>query len=379
MNVSAYSSFIEIMTGLNLGFAGIPAFRRAIEEEIFYLSRTLSDNIQKQLFKFQGELFVNNSEAGETETDKHVEARVAAIRRDFDGRCAQLAESERAFREFSEGLKPVFLTGGLIGLLCLLIAGTYDYFGESSIVPNIILCFVYPCMLLYSYLIYRNSLKRSVAVNVKPTYLIISLVISIIASATCSQVAPIRDWLSDSTATTAVVPFALCAVLIPYVAFIMRSLLHKAIFRSKFFLLGEKTNHNIQCTSHQLLAEFKDAVPDFSKMPKFTFGRKCIVVGRALLTFDRATPADLLDSLEESNLPWKAEINLDNQPKLHEIFANGGKIQIEGNVSKRRSRGNPQSSGFGAEVRVVRVDLTPRASPEVPSTNGEAEARESGK
>jgi len=361
MNISAYSSFIEIMTGLNLGFAGIPAFRRAIEEEVFYLSRTLSENIQKQLFKFQDELFVNNSEAGETETDKHVEARVAAIRRDFDKRCAELGESEKAFREFSEGLKPVFLTGGLIGLLSLLVSGSYDYFGETSIVPNLILYFVYPCTVLYVYLIYRNTQKRSVAVNVKPTYLIIALVISVVTSATCSQIETIRDWLSDSSATILVVPFALCAVLTPYVTFILRSLLHKAVFRSKFFLLGEKTNHNIQCTSHQLLAEFKDAVPDFSKMPKFTLRRKCIVVGRALLTFDRATPADLIDSMEEQNLTWKAEINLENQHKFRDILVKGGVVQMEGHICKRRSQGNPPSSGYGAEVRVVSIDLNPKA------------------
>lgn len=239
--ISELSSVFEILTGLNLAYAGSETFRNVVDNSVLRIKDTVSRRQKEQIEIIRSEIFVSNSDIS---TQNHLLNRTSVQERYFDKNIKLVLENEKMNSEFPKGIKSIFLIDCLFCFF-LLILGGYENISENlkieifQLVSFLILflSFINICLFI------RNLYPEKISSNINPLTAIIFFLIPIFLFYVINYFKP-STFFSLQPEILGIISIFLG--LSAFILHIFRALIHKTYFRFHLIRIRHRTENELR-------------------------------------------------------------------------------------------------------------------------------------
>jgi len=231
--INEFSSVFEIMTLLNLGYAGSKTFRSIIDSSILKLQFTISQDIQNKIDQLTSEIIV----FGEQTTDK-VKDDCQKLKGSFEKETYKIRVQERLMRRFPDGIKSIFLITTLYCFTLLLIGGYEQFYTDSINKINELLAFINLTIII---LLARNCFAPSHKSNARPFYTFLLFLLPFIIFIICEKLEFyfFEAFIPSQRMNLAIAFFISCSA---FILHILRSFGHRLYFRIRVYSESDKTD-----------------------------------------------------------------------------------------------------------------------------------------
>jgi hypothetical protein len=242
MNLHEFSSFFEMFSVLNLGFAGSQRFRVGVDNALSLNKSLIAENkvskVLSNLEKHQKKLNVTLQSAGIPYQKMHktltkVSDRIVhtiVLIKDIPTR-------EEARRGFTEGFKTMFLLSGLYSLFVLILEG-YAQFYEYKPYHYVNTCFtLVSFLIIFNIVFFIRSFFKNFDKEWGLGYSVLIVLLFVIAGVLITALFPsVNNQIAKYEERT-LITWAVAMAISPYIIHIFRAIAHHLRYVSLFYIV----------------------------------------------------------------------------------------------------------------------------------------------
>ena len=204
----AYHSFMEIMSGLNLGYAGLKRFRKIFTRDIMDMQGSYLDNPYSTISIICGSFNEETAKAADLnykkllvyledknihgELKKEIADELIKNSHHLEIERRHIVNKQKIFKAFADFHRPLFLLSFMFSFMFLLVAGIcqcceFKWMSIFLLTLSAMLVFVAVIIFILSYF------KKIVTKKIKPAYTIISFIVFTVISVIVANLSSIVD------------------------------------------------------------------------------------------------------------------------------------------------------------------------------------------
>lgn len=261
MNLHHFTSYFEMFTVLNFTYALSKVFREGLNYDVLSLGGTVSKGVTEA----KNKILVTTSEGWDI-MGVQVKEMVAETTERHDKACSHLGDKEIEHRSFCDGFTSMFLLSGFFCLYVLLLEG-YEQFYDSKDVTIIPTCLMIMNGIKWmSVIIFVRSFTPWFNTPMKPVFITIIFIAFVCFSIFISAQRPY--YRCDANDYRAIISWAALIAAIPILFHFIRVMIHKSIFRLRFFILNQKMHLEYQEIQNGLVFSLLPTFKVFTKTTK---------------------------------------------------------------------------------------------------------------